>query len=221
MSRFVLTRRFPGILRSTIKSSNSRPFVSSTSLFAKLDGDKISEITAREKEITGEDRPVKGGPTAQAQKHVGEELSSNQIADIVAKGEARITGNGQPVAGGPASMSQSNSTNVRSASIASSSKADVIQVASGGSSQQAAATGNIDSSTLSNITAAEKEITGEDGAVKGGPTAQAQKHVHEPITSKALHDITEGEKKITGGERVKGGPTATAQSELSRSRESS
>jgi hypothetical protein len=54
--------------------------------------------------------------------------------------------------------------------------------------------------------------------VKGGPTAQAQKHVGENINSDNLHDITEGEKKITGGERVKGGPTATAQSELGKSR---
>lgn len=54
--------------------------------------------------------------------------------------------------------------------------------------------------------------------MKGGPTAQAQKHAGEPINSDNLHDITEGEKKITGGERVKGGLTATAQSELGKSR---
>lgn len=36
---------------------------------------------------------------------------------------------------------------------------------------------------------------------------------------KNLHDITEGEKKMTGGERVPGGPTSTAQSELSKSRQ--
>lgn len=53
--------------------------------------------------------------------------------------------------------------------------------------------------------------------MKGGPSAQAQKHANQPITSEALHDITEGEKKITGGERVKGGPTSAAQSELGKS----
>ena len=39
----------------------------------------------------------------------------------------------------------------------------------------------------------------------------------EKITSEALHDITEGEKKVAG-ERVKGGPTSAAQSELGKSR---
>lgn len=71
---------------------------------------------------------------------------------------------------------------------------------------------------ISAITEAEKGLTGDDRPVKGGPTAQAQKHVGEDINSENLHDITEGEKKITGGERVKGGPTAQAQSELGKSR---
>jgi hypothetical protein len=66
--------------------------------------------------------------------------------------------------------------------------------------------------------AAEKEITGADKPVKGGPTSQAQKHSGEHINSQNLHDITEGEKIITGGERIKGGPTSTAQSELAKSR---
>ncbi|KIW81512.1 hypothetical protein Z517_04537 [Fonsecaea pedrosoi CBS 271.37] len=39
-----------------------------------------------------------------------------------------------------------------------------------------------------------------------------------PSTPKPLHDITEGEKRITGGERIKGGPTATAQSILAQER---
>jgi hypothetical protein len=76
----------------------------------------------------------------------------------------------------------------------------------------------LDSNTISAITDAEKRLTGSEEPVKGGPTAQAQKHANEPINPQNLHDITEGEKKITGGQRVKGGPTATAQSELSRSR---
>ena len=76
----------------------------------------------------------------------------------------------------------------------------------------------LDSATISSITEAEKKITGSDEPVKGGPTAQAQRHANEPINSQNLHDITEGEKKITGGQRVKGGPTATAQSELGKSR---
>lgn len=80
-------------------------------------------------------------------------------------------------------------------------------------------TGKLDAATISKITDAEKEITGSDEPAKGGPTAQAQKHVGENIGSDNLHDITEGEKKITGGERLKGGPTSTAQSELAKSQQ--
>lgn len=57
-------------------------------------------------------------------------------------------------------------------------------------------------------------LLGSENPVRGGPTAQAQSHANEPIDSQTLHDITEGEKKITGGDRVKGGPTSTAQSIL-------
>ena len=87
-----------------------------------------------------------------------------------------------------------------------------------GNSAAEQSSGKLDSSTISKITAAEKDITGSDQPVRGGPTAQAQKHANEPINSENLHDITEGEKKITGGERTKGGPTAAAQSELGKSR---
>lgn len=57
---------------------------------------------------------------------------------------------------------------------------------------------------------------GSQNPVQGGPTAQAQSHAGEPINSQTLHDITEGEKKVTGNQRpVKGGPTSVAQSTLS------
>lgn len=49
---------------------------------------------------------------------------------------------------------------------------------------------------MSRITAAEKELTGEPTPVKGGPTAQAQKHAGEPVTPEMLHDITEGEVRV-------------------------
>lgn len=84
------------------------------------------------------------------------------------------------------------------------------------SARPATMAANLTSDNISKITYAEKKLTGQDQPVKGGPTAQAQKHANEPITSQTLHDITEGEKKITGGERVKGGPTSTAQSILSK-----
>ena len=76
----------------------------------------------------------------------------------------------------------------------------------------------IDGETIAKITQKEKEITGSEDPVRRGPTAKAQQHAGEPINSQALHDITEGEKKITGGERLKGGPTSAAQSELAKSR---
>ncbi|KAF3915533.1 hypothetical protein ABW21_db0204029 [Orbilia brochopaga] len=76
----------------------------------------------------------------------------------------------------------------------------------------------IDSSTVSKITQAEKDLTGLDGPVAGGPTARAQQHAGEAITSSVLHDITEGEKVVMmdGSGPVKGGPTAVAQSELAK-----
>ena len=72
------------------------------------------------------------------------------------------------------------------------------------------------SETISKITEKEKEITGQAQPVKGGPTAQAQKHAGEDLNSAVISDITAGEKEITGGERVKGGPTSAAQSMASQ-----
>ncbi|KAG9377328.1 Tymo-45kd-70kd domain containing protein [Pyrenophora tritici-repentis] len=67
----------------------------------------------------------------------------------------------------------------------------------------------VDPAFISQITAAEKLITGTDEPVKGGPTAKAQQHVGQILTSQVVHDITEGEKLITGtDEPFKGGPTA-------------
>lgn len=79
--------------------------------------------------------------------------------------------------------------------------------------------GKLDGPTIMEINAAETELTGQSAPVKGGPTAQAQKHANEPINAQNLHDITEDEKSVAG-DRVKGGPTATAQSELAKSRRS-
>lgn len=172
-----------------------------------LNSDIISTITAKEKEITGKDGPVKGGPTAQAQKHVGESLNSQNISDIT-QGEKKITGKDQPIQGGPTSAVQSMFTKNSSGTSTSRGNANT---------STSSASGVLDSATISKITDAEKQLTGSDEPVKGGPTAQAQKHAGEPISSEALSDITAGEKKIAGN-RVKGGPTSTAQSELGKSR---
>lgn len=181
------------------KTFQSRTFVSTArSMAATVDSNFISRITAAEKTLTNEERPVAGGPTAAAQSHAKQPLTSQVIHEIT-MGERKITGFDGPVASGPTSIAQS-----------------ILDASSSGSGD---ASGVLDSETISKITEKEKELTGEDGPVRRGPTAKAQQHVGEPITSEALHDITEGEKKITGGDRVKGGPTSTAQSELAKSRQ--
>jgi hypothetical protein len=170
-----------------------------------LDSENISKITQAEKKITNSDQPVKGGPTAQAQSHAGETINSQTLHDIT-EGEKKVTG-GDRVKGGPTATAQSILGQGRNATPTS---ATITNNASAG---------RLDSETISQVTAAEKDITGSARPVQGGPTAQAQKHANQPINSRALHDITEGEKKITGQDTpVPGGPTATAQSEVSKSR---
>ena len=79
-------------------------------------------------------------------------------------------------------------------------------------SLSAAMSVQVDPAFISQITAAEKLITGTDEPVQGGPTAKAQQHVGQNLTSQVIHDITEGEKLITGtDEPFKDGPTALAQ----------
>lgn len=167
----------------------------------KLNSETISTITHKENEITGQSNPVKGGPTAQAQKHANESLSDSKVVSDITKGEENITHHGGPVPGGPAAFVISQAT-------------QAAKAAQNPAKQNH--TGTLDSETISRVTHAESELTGQAEPLKGGPTAQAQKHAGEPI-GRNLHDITEAEKTITGGERVKGGPTAAAQSELSKS----
>ena len=205
---FLTSRMAVRLVNVTRASHSLRPLSTSSIRMASnptLDAKKISEITELEKNLTGQDGPVKGGPTAQAQSHVGQPINADTISDIT-QGERKITGAEGPVKGGPASMLQSDITgNTTNTSATSSSLSD-------------GHSGKLDSQTISAITDAEKQLTGKDNPVQGGPTAQAQSHAGQPINSDTLHDITEGEKKVTGGERVKGGPTATAQSELGKSR---
>lgn len=196
-------------------SRNIRAFTTSPALDAIVDSHFISQITAAEKKITNSDEPAKGGPTAAAQSHVGQELTSQVVHDIT-MGERKITGQDGPIQSGPTSVAQSMLTNDPGNATSNSNNSNNnlnynSNLADGHS-------GRLDTQTMSKITEKEKEITGNDGPVQGGPTAKAQEHANEPITSQALHDITEGEKKITGGERVKGGPTSAAQSELAKSR---
>lgn len=205
MSFLLRTARFtaPTIARSTPVSQ--RAFSTTIKMSVTIDSSFLSQITAAEKTLTNKEGPITNGPTARAQKHVGQQLTSQIISEIT-DAENAITGSAQPTKGGPTSVAQGLLTSEGGAGRANT------------SSTSAQHTGKLDSSTLHNITEAEKDITGQNRPVEGGPTAKAQQHANEPITSEALHDITEGEKKITGGERVKGGPTSQAQSELGKSR---
>ncbi|KAL5113924.1 hypothetical protein ACEQ8H_008207 [Pleosporales sp. CAS-2024a] len=207
MSFLLRTARLPF---STLPCK-AQTFTTTRTLALKIDSSFISAMTAAEKTLTKSDEPVKGGPTAAAQSHVGQELTSQIVHDIT-MGERKITGKEGPTTNGPTSVAQKmlsggGSSSTNKASSTNNSNANAGQHS-----------GRLDSDTLSKITEKEKQLTGEDGPVPGGPTAKAQAHANEPITSQALHDITEGEKKITGGERVKGGPTSAAQSELGKSR---
>ncbi|CAI6333817.1 unnamed protein product [Periconia digitata] len=204
-SNFIRATRIAASIRSTAFTQSRRSFSITSRIMAAqtVDSDFISKITAAEKLITNKDDPVQGGPTAQAQSHAGQQLTSQVIHDIT-MGERKISGSEKPIQGGPTSIAQSILTQ--------------ISKSANSASQGSSASGVLDSSTISKITEKEKELTGQDGPVPGGPTAKAQQHAGENISSQSLHDITEGEKKVTGGERVKGGPTAAAQSELGKSR---
>jgi hypothetical protein len=207
----LLTRAFKPLVQN-------RAFTTTRSALIAVDSDFLSQITAAEKLITKKDGPVQNGPTARAQAHVGSELTSKVIHDITL-GERSITGQEGPVQGGPTSVAQrfmtNNSTFANSSHTPNptSTFSTNTRTDTGGANTS----GTLDSNTISKITEKEKNITGQDHAVKGGPTAKAQQHANEPIASEALHDITEGEKKITGGQRVKGGPTSAAQSALGKS----
>ena len=202
MSFLLRTTRFAAVSRPAFRAlSTSRP------LAAVVDSHFISQITAAEKKITNSDEPAKNGPTARAQSHSGQQLTAQVIHDIT-MGERAITGREGPMQGGPTSFAQSMLTGGNAGNTS----------ASTSSSNNESHSGRLDSDTIAKITEKEKDLTGQEQPVKGGPTAKAQQHAGEPITSEALHDITEGEKMVTGGDRVKGGPTSTAQSELGKSR---
>lgn len=181
-----------------------RAFTTTRPISTIVDSSFLSRITAAEKELTKQDDPVKNGPTARAQSHVGHQLTAQVVHDITL-GERSITGQDRPIQGGPASIAQS---------ILTQDSGTTNGDAGGGAKPSEI----LDSDTISQITEKEKQITGQEDLVKGGPMARAQQHASENITSQALHDITEGEKKVTGGERIKGGPTAAAQRALGRSR---
>lgn len=75
-----------------------------------VNSDFISEVTRKEKDLTHQANPVKGGPTAQAQKHAGDKLSDGHVVSDIAKGEENITHHGGPVPDGPGAFAAGEAT---------------------------------------------------------------------------------------------------------------
>jgi len=187
-----------------------------------LNSNTISDITQKEKDLIGQDAPVKGGAAAAAMSNANQPLTGQVVSDIT-RGEQNTHGGGGPIAGGAAATAQSMATKVRClwpirllSAVANGLKASSNATSTNGTSGSTV----FDSNTISKVTQAEREITGEPTQVRGGPGAAAQSHVGKFITSEAIRDITEGEKSVTGEARpVKGGPTAAVQSELTKGRQ--
>ncbi|KAF3914165.1 hypothetical protein AA313_de0210033 [Arthrobotrys entomopaga] len=213
----MLSRLLP---KPTRLSRTFLPLIQYRPLSSHLDSSTISKVTTKEKEITGLDGPVAGGPTAKAQQHANEPITSGVLHDIT-EGEKVVTGRVRTKKGGPTATVQSE--------LAKSIKTgEVIPPSRGGASPTDKNQDPIlDSANIAKIHAAELRFT-EDletlgvspvGAIVDGPTAAAQRHSGEKIDGKVLHDISEGEKHLTGlNQAVKGGPTSVAQSILGKSR---
>ena len=88
-----------------------RALASATRTMSKnVNAEFVSAITQKEREQTGQARPVAGGPAAAAQSHTGEPLTGNVVSDI-GKGESKVTE--EPNAPtGPAAFAQSAITQV-------------------------------------------------------------------------------------------------------------
>jgi hypothetical protein len=163
---------------------SQRTFSTTLRLSITIDSDLLSQITAAEKTLTNQDGPITDGPTARAQKHVGQQLTSQIIREIT-EAEKAITGSNGPTKGGPTAVAQGILMNEGSAGNKASTSNSTSNSSTSNASQQH--NGKLDSSTIHEITEAEKNITGQEQPVQGGPTAKAQQHANEPITSAARY----------------------------------
>jgi hypothetical protein len=100
-----IAQRFMSNNSTFANSSHTLTSTSSTTTSGKLDSNIISRITEKEKKITGHDHAVKDGPTAKAQQHANEPITSEALHDIT-EGEKKVTGR-ERVKGGPTSVAQS------------------------------------------------------------------------------------------------------------------
>lgn len=78
---------------------------------ATVDNRVISAITDKEKQLTHQPQIAQDGPTATAQSHQGELLTSHVVSDI-AKGESNLHPGQSTQAGGPAAIAQSMAARV-------------------------------------------------------------------------------------------------------------
>ncbi|KAI5867863.1 hypothetical protein GGS23DRAFT_550428 [Durotheca rogersii] len=157
-----------------------------------VDSNILSKIAAREKRLAGEDGPTKDGPPAQAQKHAGENITGRIVSDI-AQGENRATRGDVPIQGGPGALIQ--------------------RLASPKVNPVPAHTARLGSHLISATTVAGERLTGQSRPVKGGLTAQAQRHAGEQVPRRNSHAITNDQQQVTGDDAVKRDPAATVQSE--------
>lgn len=98
--------------RNANTNANANANANSGPASGVLDSDTIAKITEKEKKLTGSEGPIKGGPTARAQQHAGEPITSQALHDIT-EGEKKVTG-GERVKGGPTAAAQSGLAKSRS-----------------------------------------------------------------------------------------------------------
>ncbi|KAK6349459.1 hypothetical protein TWF696_005743 [Orbilia brochopaga] len=214
------TYRYPHILRIHRGMSS------------RIDSSTVSKITQAEKDLTGLDGPVAGGPTARAQQHVGEAITASVLHDIT-EGEKSVTMDGSgPVKGGPTAVAQSELAKaIKEGEITPPSRGgpppdtpspislSTVYTPTGEQTTRPTPGATLDPPTISRIHDAERKITGEFDAAPGGPTDAAKRHAGEKIDGAVLREVVEGEKRVTGLDSgVKGGPAGVAQSILSKSR---
>lgn len=101
---------FTTLWQTKIPPTSRHSFHTSANKMAQeVDSRFIHEVTKKENQLTGQAEPVKGGPTAHAQKHVGQQLDGDVVSDIT-KGETKITQRSGPVPGGPAAFAEREAT---------------------------------------------------------------------------------------------------------------
>jgi len=114
---FSIASRRLALLSTRTITNHPRLFQTSTTSLKQqsamsLNSNTISDITQKEKELTGQDAPVKGGAAAAAMSNANKPLTGDVVSDIT-RGEQNTHGGGGPIAGGAAATAQSIASKVR------------------------------------------------------------------------------------------------------------